>query len=70
MNFGIFRFYPKISHGFANIFQNHMPLTPALRRQRQADLCEFKTSLVYKVSFRTGPKTTEKPCLGGKKENC
>jgi hypothetical protein len=27
-----------------------MPLLPALRRQRQADLCEFKASLVYKVS--------------------
>jgi hypothetical protein len=28
-------------------------LIPALRRQRQEDLCEFQTSLVYKVSFRT-----------------
>jgi hypothetical protein len=27
-----------------------MPLIPVLRRQRQADLCEFKASLVYKVS--------------------
>ena len=25
-----------------------MPLIPALRRQRQADLCEFKVSLVYR----------------------
>ena len=25
------------------------PLIPALRRQRQANLCEFKDSLVYKV---------------------
>jgi hypothetical protein len=24
------------------------PLIPAFRRQRQADLCEFKASLVYK----------------------
>jgi len=30
-----------------------MPLIPALRRQRQADLCEFKTRLVYRVSSRT-----------------
>ena len=27
-----------------------MPLVPALWRQRQVDLCEFKTNLVYKVS--------------------
>ena len=25
-----------------------MPIIPALGRQRQADLCEFKNSLVYK----------------------
>ena len=30
-----------------------MPLVPALRRQRQADLCEFIVSMVYLVSFRT-----------------
>jgi hypothetical protein len=30
-----------------------MPLIPALRKQRQADLCEFKASLVYRASFRT-----------------
>ena len=39
-----------------------MTLTPALGRQRQADLCEFEASLVYKSS-RTGSKATEKPCL-------
>jgi hypothetical protein len=26
---------------------NSTPLIPALRRQRQEDLCEFKGSLVY-----------------------
>jgi hypothetical protein len=26
------------------------PLIPAFERQRQTELCEFKTSLVYKVS--------------------
>jgi hypothetical protein len=26
-----------------------MPLMPALGRQRQEDLCEFETSLVYRV---------------------
>ena len=31
----------------------HTPLIPALRRQRQANLCEFEASLVYKVSSRT-----------------
>ena len=35
-----------------------MPLIPALRKQRQADLCEFEASLVYK-----GSKAIEKPCL-------
>jgi hypothetical protein len=29
------------------------PLIPALRMQRQADLCEFKVSLVYRSSSRT-----------------
>ena len=29
-----------------------MPLIPALGRQRQVDLCEFKISLVYRVSSR------------------
>ena len=27
------------------------PLIPALRRQRQVDLCEFKANLVYKLSI-------------------
>lgn len=39
----------------------------AFGRQGWADLCEFKTSLVYKSS-RTCSKTTEKPCLEGKKK--
>jgi hypothetical protein len=30
---------------------------PAHRRQRQADLCEFKASLVYRVSSRTARGT-------------
>jgi hypothetical protein len=30
-----------------------MSLIPALRRQRQVDLCEFQHTLVYKVSSRT-----------------
>jgi hypothetical protein len=30
-----------------------MPLIPPLRRRRwQVDFCEFKASLVYRVSFR------------------
>ena len=28
------------------------PLIPALRSQRQADLCEFEANLVYRVSSR------------------
>ena len=31
----------------------HTPLIPGLGRQRQVDLCEFKVSLVYRVSSRT-----------------
>ena len=31
--------------------------------KRQEDLCEFKASLVYRVSSRISSKATEKPCL-------
>ena len=41
----------------------HTPLIPALGRQRQVDLCEFETSLVYRGSSKIGSKATEKPCL-------
>jgi hypothetical protein len=37
-----------------------MLLTPALGRQRQVDLCEFKNSLVYRVSSRTVRATQKK----------
>ena len=30
-----------------------MPISPALGRQRQVELCELKASLVYRVSSRT-----------------
>ena len=40
----------------------HTPLIPALGRQRQADLCEFKDSLVYS-EFQGSQDYTEKPCL-------
>ena len=30
-----------------------MSLIPVLRRQRQADFCEFEASLIYRVSSRT-----------------
>ena len=38
-----------------------MPLIPAHRRQRQADLCEFKARLVYRTSFRTSRTTQRNP---------
>ena len=38
-----------------------MALIPALRRQRQADLCEFEASLVYRVSSRTFRATQRNP---------
>jgi hypothetical protein len=37
-----------------------MLLIPALRRQRQEELCEFKTSLVYNTSFRTTRTITQR----------
>ncbi|EGV97840.1 hypothetical protein I79_014050 [Cricetulus griseus] len=40
------------------------PLIPALRRQRQADLCEFKASLVSRVSARIGSKATQRNPYG------
>ena len=40
------------------------PLIPALGRQRQADLCEFEASLVYRESSRTA--RAEKSCLKSK----
>jgi hypothetical protein len=32
-----------------------------MRKERQADLCEFKSSLVYTVSFRTSRATQRNP---------
>ena len=43
-----------------------MPLIPALEKQRQADLCEFEASLVYRASSSIaraihGNPVTKKP---------
>ena len=38
-----------------------MPLTPELRRQRQADLWEFEANLVCKASSRTAKSTERNP---------
>ena len=40
-----------------------MPLIPVLRRQRQANLCEFEASLVYKSKFQDRLQSFEKPCF-------
>jgi hypothetical protein len=37
----------------------HTPLIPALERQRQVDLCEFKASLVYRVNSRISKATVK-----------
>jgi hypothetical protein len=37
-----------------------MTLILVLRRQRQADLCEFEVSQVYKVSSRTARAITQR----------
>ena len=36
-----------------------MPLIPALGKQKQVDLCEFKDNLVYKVSSRIALRETQ-----------
>ena len=41
----------------------HTLLIPALSRQRQADLCEFKARLVYRVSSRTAKDIQRDPVL-------
>jgi hypothetical protein len=46
-----------------------MPLIPALRRQRQADLCEFKVSLVYRMSSRTARATHRNSLSQNKQTN-
>jgi hypothetical protein len=38
-----------------------MPLIPVVGRQRLANLCEFKASLVYRVSSRTEKATQRNP---------
>ena len=47
----------------------HTPLILALGRQRQEDLCEFKVSLVYRVSSRTVSKATQRNPVKGKQTN-
>ena len=66
---GIYTPIIHINQNFKNsVLWWHIPLIPALGRQRQEDLCEFKTSLVYRGSSRTARAVyTEKSCLGKKK---
>ena len=45
-----------------------MPLSPALRRQKQVDFCEFEISLVYRMSSRTDPKATQRNTAFQKKK--
>jgi hypothetical protein len=40
-----------------------MLLIPALRKQRQVDLCEFKTIPVYRAGFRTARAIQRNPVL-------
>jgi len=40
-----------------------MPLISAPRRQRQVDLCEFKSTLVNRVSSRTARAVSQRNCL-------
>ena len=41
----------------------------ALRRQEQANLCEFKASLIWRASFRTAKATQRNPVSKNKKQN-
>ena len=43
-------------------------LIPALRRQRQVDLCEFKTSLVYRTSVKIATVTQKYPVFKNRKK--
>jgi hypothetical protein len=47
----------------------YLPIIPALKRQRQVDLCEFKTSLVYRASSRTARVTQRNPVSKNKNPN-
>jgi hypothetical protein len=47
----------------------HTSLIPVLGRQSQVDLCEFKASLVYIVSYRTAKATQRNPVLEKKRGN-
>ena len=46
----------------------YIPLIPALGRQRQLDLSEFKASLVHRVSSRTVKATQRNPILKNERE--
>jgi hypothetical protein len=43
-----------------------MPLIPVFGKQRQVDLSEFKTSLVYRMSFRRAKATQRNLLLKNK----
>ena len=50
----IYTIYTKYTHTHTDARQwQHKTLIPAFGSQRQADLCEFGASLVYKVNSRT-----------------
>ena len=44
-----------------------MPSVPALKRQKQKDLYEFKASLVYRVGSRTARAIQRSPVLKNQK---
>jgi hypothetical protein len=46
-----------------------MTLVPALRRQRQEDLCEFQDSLPYRERSRTARAKGRNPVLEKKEKN-
>ena len=47
----------------------YTPLIPAPRKQRQADIYEFKASLVYTASSRTARATRRNPMSNNKETN-
>jgi hypothetical protein len=46
----------------------YTPLIPALWKQRQVDLCEFKASLIYSVSSRSA-RATQRTLVSKKQKN-
>ena len=57
----------KVTELYKNNKTDPQALMLPLGRQRQADLCEFKASLVYRANSETAKATQRNPVRGKKK---